>query len=55
MALHLQAEGKCFSSFLQSPGIPELPDCSRAFDLIRALSFHHESVVNENNILRSMK
>lgn len=51
----LQAPGKCFTSFLQSPGIPRLPDCSGAFDLIRAVPFLLESVLNENNILGAMK
>lgn len=55
MALPLQAQGKCFTSFLQSPGIPWLPDYSRAFDLIRAVPLLPESILNEKNILGAMK
>lgn len=55
MALPLQAQGKCFTSFLQSLGIPWLPDYSRAFDLIRAVPLLSESILNEKNILGAMK
>lgn len=55
MALPLQAQGKCFTSFLQSPGIPWLPDYPRAFDLIRAVPLLPENILNENNILGAMK
>lgn len=53
MALPLQAQGNHFTSFLQSPGIPWLPDYSRAFDLIRAVL--PGSFLNEKNILGAMK
>lgn len=55
MALPLQAQGKCFTSFPQSPGIPRLADCSRAFDLTRAVPFLPESILNEKNIWGAMK
>lgn len=55
MALPLQAQGKCFASFLQSPGIPWLPDYPRAFDLIRAVPLLPESILNEKNPLEAMK
>lgn len=55
MALPLQAQGKCFTSFLRSPGIPWLPDYSRAFDLIGAVLLLPESILNEKNILGAVK
>lgn len=55
VALPLQVQAKCFTAFLQSPGIPMLPDCSRTFDLIRAVPFLPESIRNKKNILEDMK